>query len=63
MGERSRHTSKQRVLQKYPKAFCETNGDYYQVVTLGPYAKATVLGVALRSRRAAWDAAARKIAP
>lgn len=33
-----------------------------QIVILGPYAKATVLGVALRSRRAAWDAAARKMA-
>lgn len=54
-------TPKQRVLQKYPKAFCETNGHYFQIVTVGPYAKATVLGVALRSRRAAWDDAARKI--
>lgn len=52
-------TPRQFVLLKHPQAFCETNGEDFQVVVLGKYAAATVLGVG-GSRRTAWRNAADK---
>jgi hypothetical protein len=53
-------TPKQWVRAAHPTAFCESNGADFQIVVVGPYGKAIVLGMSGRHRRAAWAAAAAK---
>lgn len=52
---------KGRVLAMHPKAFCEPNGPYFQVVAPMPYGKVTGLGMMMRNRRAAWADADRAL--
>lgn len=55
-------TPKERVLRRYPDAFCETNGPYYQVVVPLPYGRVRRLSITQRNRRAAWYLAAGAVA-
>jgi hypothetical protein len=62
MTTNKRCTPKRRVIAKHPGAFCETNGDIgYQIVVVGVYGRAEVLGQASTSKHWAWKDAARKI--
>ena len=58
-------TPKQEVLKKYPKAFCEMNGHYVQIVSPLPYGEVKILGVAMGWNRGhyfkAWADAARNM--
>jgi hypothetical protein len=59
-------TPKQRVLKIEPKAFCESCGhdglaDLYQIVVPRSYGNVNVLSNAARSRREAWERAAKRI--
>lgn len=58
-------TPKQKVLRKYPEAFCESNGPMLQIVSPLPYGRVVVLGSALNatgtSQRRAWAAASRAL--
>lgn len=58
---RARLTPKEKVLRRYPAAFSETNGPGWQIVIVGRYAIATVLGFAYKSPRRAWAVAASKL--
>lgn len=59
-------TPKQKVLKVEPKAFCETCGSsglstMYQIVVPRYYGNVQVLAIPQRSRRAAWEQAARQL--
>jgi hypothetical protein len=54
-------TPKQRVLKAYPNAVCEENGPYHQIVSIGKWAKARVLGMSLSGPKGAWYIAAFKL--
>lgn len=50
-------TNSEIVRQKYPKAVSEECGDFYQIVVVGNYGKAIVLGQGRNVKRAWEDAA------
>lgn len=50
-------TNSDRVRAKFRNAFCEENGDFFQIVVVGNYGKAIVLGQG-RNIKCAWEDAA-----
>lgn len=57
-----KQTARERVVASYPEAVAETYGSNgWRIVHYGPYGASKELGQSLRSSRAAWENAARRL--